>query len=66
MNSDPYSAWVARVEAVEGADAALTQFLTGIDVHIPLTMEGVRLTQKGVADGSRAMAGGKLIIDFIS
>jgi uncharacterized protein len=36
-----------------------------VDVHIFFTMEGVRLMQKGVADGLRAMEGGKLIIDFI-
>jgi uncharacterized protein len=36
-----------------------------IDVHIFFTMEGVRLMQRGVADGLRAMEGGKLIIDFI-
>ncbi|AGA34880.1 Glycine cleavage system H protein - like protein [Thioalkalivibrio nitratireducens DSM 14787] len=29
LNSDPYNAWIARVEAVEGADAALRAFLTG-------------------------------------
>ncbi len=29
LNSDPYNAWVARVEAVGGAEAALSTFLTG-------------------------------------
>jgi glycine cleavage system H protein len=29
LNSDPYNAWIARVEASEGAEAALTHFLTG-------------------------------------
>jgi glycine cleavage system H protein len=29
LNADPYNAWVARVEAVEGAEAALSRFLTG-------------------------------------
>jgi glycine cleavage system H protein len=29
LNSDPYNAWVARVEAVDGAEAALSGFLTG-------------------------------------
>ena len=36
-----------------------------IDVRIFFTMEGVRLMQRGVAQDLRAMAGGKLIIDFI-
>ncbi len=36
-----------------------------VDVHIFFTMEGVRLMQNGVAEGMVAMAGGKLIIDFI-
>jgi glycine cleavage system H protein len=29
LNSDPYNAWVARVEAAEGPDKALGQFITG-------------------------------------
>jgi glycine cleavage system H protein len=29
LNTDPYNAWVARVEAVDGAEAALSTFLTG-------------------------------------
>lgn len=29
LNSDPYNAWIARVEATDGVDAALEQFLTG-------------------------------------
>lgn len=29
LNSDPYNAWIARVEAIGGIDAALEQFLTG-------------------------------------
>jgi glycine cleavage system H protein len=29
LNTDPYNAWVARVAAVDGAEAALSQFLTG-------------------------------------
>ena len=29
LNSDPYNAWIARVEATNGADAALGEFLTG-------------------------------------
>ncbi len=36
-----------------------------VDVHIFFTMEGVRLMQNGVAEDMVAMAGGKLIIDFI-
>ena len=29
LNADPYNAWIARVEAAEGAEAALAHFLTG-------------------------------------
>ena len=29
LNADPYNAWVARVEASDGAEAALSGFLTG-------------------------------------
>ena len=29
LNSDPYNAWIARVQPTNGADAALTEFLTG-------------------------------------
>lgn len=29
LNSDPYNAWIARVEAVGGVDKALETFLTG-------------------------------------
>jgi predicted peroxiredoxin len=36
-----------------------------IDVHIFFRMEGVRLMQRGVADGLRTMEGGTLIIDFV-
>lgn len=34
-------------------------------VHIFFTMEGVKLMQKGVADGLVALEGGKKLIDFI-
>jgi glycine cleavage system H protein len=33
LNSDPYNAWIARVEAAEGADRALESFLTGEEAH---------------------------------
>jgi glycine cleavage system H protein len=33
LNSDPYNAWVARVEATEGADKALESFVTGDEAH---------------------------------
>lgn len=33
LNSDPYNAWIARVEAAAGPDAALDQFLTGDEAH---------------------------------
>ncbi|MGD8498974.1 MAG: glycine cleavage system protein H [Chromatiales bacterium] len=33
LNSDPYNAWIARVEASDGADAALEAFLTGDEAH---------------------------------
>ncbi|OOC09688.1 glycine cleavage system protein H [Thioalkalivibrio halophilus] len=33
LNSDPYSAWIARVEATNGADAALAEFVTGDKAH---------------------------------
>lgn len=33
LNSDPYNAWLARVEAVDGADKALEVFLTGDEAH---------------------------------
>lgn len=36
-----------------------------IEVHIFFTMEGVKLMQKGVAEGLAAMEGGKRIIEFI-
>ena len=36
-----------------------------VDVHIFVTMEGVRLMEQGVADDLRAMEDGKLIKDFI-
>ena len=29
LNSDPYNAWIARVEPADGAEAALSGFLTG-------------------------------------
>lgn len=29
LNSDPYNAWIARVDATDGAEAALASFLTG-------------------------------------
>jgi predicted peroxiredoxin len=35
------------------------------EVNIFLTMEGVRLAEKGIADALAAMPGGKRIIDFI-
>ncbi len=35
------------------------------EVHIFFTMEGVRLMEKGVAEGLIAMEGGKRIIEFI-
>jgi len=35
------------------------------EVHIFFTMEGVRLMEKGVAEGLTAMEGGKHIIEFI-
>lgn len=35
------------------------------EVHIFLTMEAVRLAEKGVAEHTVAMAGGKRIIEFI-
>jgi predicted peroxiredoxin len=35
------------------------------EVHIFFTMEGVRLMEKGVAEGLTAMEGGKRIIEFI-
>jgi uncharacterized protein len=35
------------------------------EVNIFLTMEGVRLAEKGIADGLVAMPGGKRIIEFI-
>ncbi len=35
------------------------------EVHIFFTMEGVRLMEKGVAEGLAAMEGGKRIIEFI-
>ena len=35
------------------------------DVHLFFTMEGVKLMQKGVAEGLQAMEGGKYLIDFI-
>ncbi|AOV16357.1 glycine cleavage system protein H [Acidihalobacter aeolianus] len=33
LNSDPYNAWIARVEASAGVDAALDTFLTGDAAH---------------------------------
>lgn len=33
LNSDPYNAWVARVEATDGADKALESFVTGDEAH---------------------------------
>jgi glycine cleavage system H protein len=33
LNSDPYNAWVARVEAVDGPEKALEQFLTGDEAY---------------------------------
>lgn len=36
-----------------------------VEVNIFLTMEAVRLAEKGVAEGLVAMPGGKRIIDFI-
>lgn len=36
-----------------------------VKVEIFFTMEGVKLTQKGVADDLRAMEGGKVIIQFM-
>ncbi|OBS10178.1 glycine cleavage system protein H [Acidihalobacter prosperus] len=33
LNSDPYNAWIARVEASAGVDAALEAFLTGDEAH---------------------------------
>ncbi|AOU98886.1 glycine cleavage system protein H [Acidihalobacter yilgarnensis] len=33
LNSDPYNAWIARVEASAGAEAALEMFLTGDEAH---------------------------------
>lgn len=33
LNSDPYNAWLARVEAADGADKALEVFLTGDEAH---------------------------------
>jgi len=35
------------------------------EVHIFFTMEGVRLVEKGVAEGLTAVEGGKRIIEFI-
>ncbi|WP_019625584.1 glycine cleavage system protein H [Thioalkalivibrio sp. ALJT] len=29
LNSDPYNAWIARVEPINGVEAALEEFLTG-------------------------------------
>jgi uncharacterized protein len=36
-----------------------------VEVHIFFTMEGVRLMERGVAEGLQAMEGGKRIIEFI-
>ncbi|MEJ2058947.1 MAG: glycine cleavage system protein H [Gammaproteobacteria bacterium] len=33
LNSDPYNAWIARVEASAGAEAALDTFLTGDEAY---------------------------------
>jgi glycine cleavage system H protein len=33
LNSDPYNAWIARVDAADGADRALESFLTGEEAH---------------------------------
>lgn len=33
LNSDPYNAWIARVEAVGGIEKALDMFLTGDEAH---------------------------------